>query len=148
MALSPLLDFLKAATGFIRPDEAILNNASECQVLAARYHRRIVVIAGFCGLIAGIGGIIGAVMASPNEKDVKLMLMAPLMCGIIGILEGVAIACLFAPQEFLDGPVGQKWMTLIGTKSVLGARITCVVLSLAIPGVPAILALAASLAKG
>jgi hypothetical protein len=40
------------------------------------------------------------------------------------------MACLFAPREFLTGPVGQKWMKLIGTKSVLVARIVCLIFGL------------------
>ena len=147
MALSPLLDFLKAATGFIRPDATAVDEAGESSVVAARYHRRIVVIAGVCGLIAAIAGVTGALMAPPNEKEMKMFLMAPLLSGIAGILEGVAVTCLLAPQAFLVGPVGQKWMSLIGTKSVLGARITCAVLALAIPGIPATLALIASLGR-
>ena len=51
MALSPLLDFLKAATGFIRPEASVADEVGESAVVAARYHRRIVVVAGVCGLI-------------------------------------------------------------------------------------------------
>ena len=86
-------------------------------------------------------------MSPPNPRETKIILMAPFLAGIIGILEGVAVTCLFAPRAFLVGPVGQKWMSLIGTKSVLGARITCAVLILAVPGVPATLALIASFGR-
>ena len=149
MALSQLVDFLKAAKGYIRPDAAAVDEAGASKDVAARFHRRIVVIAGSFGLIAALGGVVGAFLEPPDGKaSVKMIRAAPLVFGVMGILEGVAVACLFAPREFLTGPVGQKWMSLIGTKSVFGAPITCAVLALAIPGVPATLTLLASFGKG
>jgi hypothetical protein len=37
MALSPLLDFLKAATGYVRPDAGALDEAGESAGVAARF---------------------------------------------------------------------------------------------------------------
>src|SRR6476646_1439541 len=107
MALSQLLDFLKAATGFVRPDATAVDAAGESGVVATRYHRRIVLIAGTCGAIAAIGGAVAAVIQPPGAKDyLKMILLFPLVFGVIGILEGVAVACLVAPRDFLSGPVG------------------------------------------
>jgi hypothetical protein len=148
MALSQLSKFLTEATGFIRPDAVAVDEAGDSAHGATRYHRRIVVIAGCCGAIAAIGGAVAALLQPPDAKDfLKVLLMMPPMFAVIGILEGVAVACLFAPREFLSGPVGQKWMSLIGTKSVIGARITCALLVLAVPGVPAFLALISSFGR-
>ena len=63
------------------------------------------------------------------------------MFGAVGLVFGVAVACLFAPSSFLTSSVGQKWMKLIGTKSVLAARIVCLILALLIAGVPTVLGL-------
>jgi hypothetical protein len=50
----------------------------------------------------------------------------------------MALACLFAPHDFLTGPVGKRWMKLIGTKSVPVARLACGLFGLVV-GAPLIL---------
>ena len=64
----------------------------------------------------------------------------PLMFAVEGMVFGVSVACLFAPREFLTGPVGQKWMRLIGTESIVAARIVCLLITLLFSGFIALVA--------
>ena len=146
MALSQILDFLKAATGYIKPDAADLDEAGGAESPEARYHTRVIVAAAVCGVIMSIAGTVGAVLAKGRKEDLKMLLVAPLLSGVAGILAGVAGACLVAPHEFLTGPVGRKWMALIGTKNVLIARIVCGILVTIVLG--AIIAVATKAALG
>lgn len=63
------------------------------------------------------------------DKVIRL-LFSPIMFGVGGYMAGVAVVCLFAPREFLTGPVGKPWMKTIGTKSVTVMRIMCVLIGL------------------
>lgn len=65
-----------------------------------------------------------------SGQDARGLLLAPFLFCAGGLLYGVAMACLFAPRDFLAGPLGEKWMKLIGTKSIFGARIVCLFLGL------------------
>jgi hypothetical protein len=146
MALSQLLDFLKAATGYVKPEAADLEEAGGVESPAARYHTRVVIAAGVSGVIVAIAGTGAAMMEKGSKNDVKMLLLGPLVFGVAGILLGTAGACLMAPREFLTGPVGRKWMALIGTRSVLVARIVCAVTVLIFLG--AIIALTVKSALG
>jgi hypothetical protein len=42
------------------------------------------------------------------------------------LFAGVALGCLTAPAEFFRSRAGAQWMALMGTRSVLVSRITCV----------------------
>jgi hypothetical protein len=146
MALSQILDFLKAATGYIKPDAADLDEVGGIESQASRYHTRVIIAAAVCGVIVSIAGTVGALMEKGSEKDLKILLTAPLLFGVAGILLGVAGTCLVAPNEFLAGPIGRKWMALIGTKNVFIARIVCGILVMIFLG--AIIALAMKAAFG
>lgn len=130
MALHQIFDFLKEAVRYIRPDDEALAEAGEQAGAAARYHKRIVIAAAVCGLVAAVGGTIALTLEPPRGRDTILIFAGPAIFGSMGILIGVAGAALFAPREFLTGPLGRKWMALIGTRSVLVARIVCGVLLL------------------
>jgi hypothetical protein len=147
MAVSQFLDFLKSATGYVKPEAADLEEAGGIESPAARYHTRVVIAAAVCGVIVSIAGTVGAVMEKGSKNDLKMLLLAPLIFGIAGILLGVAGTCLMAPNEFLTGPVGRKWMALIGTKSVLVARIACGILVVIVLGATIALAVKAALGK-
>lgn len=129
MALTPIFDFLKEAVGFIKPDSVALDDAGEDGHVAIRYHKRIVIIAGICGVITAIGGTVECAIETKTGREMKLLLFSPFIFGTIGTLFGVAAACLFAPRAFLEGPVGSKWMGLIGTRSIVVARVVCAILA-------------------
>ena len=99
----------------------------------SRYHRRIVFVGGcFAALGVILGLITSVVMASDvkSGKDMKGVILAPVMYGAGGFVFGMAIMCLVAPRAFLTGPVGRPWMKLIGTERVLVARIVCLLFGL------------------
>jgi hypothetical protein len=101
----------------------------------ARYHKRIVFVGGcFAALGAVLGLITSVLMASEvkSGRDIRGVILAPLLYGAGGFVFGMAIMCLFAPRAFLTGPVGAPWMKLIGTRNVLVARITCLLLGLVV----------------
>ena len=84
--------------------------------------------AGLAGALGAAGGLAFAVAAGEGPNG----LMAPPLFGAAGLLVGSAAACLFAPRAFLTGPLGEKWMRLIGTRSVAVARGVCLALALAV----------------
>lgn len=146
MSLHQIFKFLGAAAGFIDPeidpDKDIFDLADESRQIATRYHYRIVIVATSFGLLAAT--FAGAcIWSQPNlgREGLKVILLGPVVLGIAGILEGIALMCAFAPHEFLTGSLGQKWMDLIGTKNVTVARIVCGTLA----SLPVILGIAAGL---
>ncbi len=72
--------------------------------------------------------------------------VAPVLFGVGGAFFGIAIACLFAPRDFLAGLVGRKWMKLIGTENILVARIVCALLG--VVGLLPLVAMIHDLMKG
>jgi hypothetical protein len=98
----------------------------------ARYHYLIVIVGCFFGALGAILGIVAAmgVVANPNPRPTRGVLVAPVMFGVGGFAFGMAIACLFAPTAFLTGPVGRPWLNMIGTQSPTLARIACAVFGL------------------
>src|SRR5580692_9590170 len=107
MAIGPILDFIAAAVGFLHPDPDAAEQTKDASVL--NYHRKVVVTAAVCGGITAAAGIVAVSLADSKEKDIKMLLLLPILFLVIGIVMGVALACLVAPREFLTGPVGEKW---------------------------------------
>ena len=101
----------------------------------ANYHRRIVAVSSALAVIGGIVGIaisllmIGQVQ---NGREVRGLFVVPGMFAVGGFMFGMALMCLFAPREFLNGPAGRKWMALIGTQNITAARIVCFLFGLVI----------------
>jgi hypothetical protein len=101
----------------------------------ARYHKRIVAVASCFAVLGVILGLLTAVMMVSNAKSgegTRGVLLAPVIYGVGGFVFGMTIMCLFAPRAFLTGPVGEPWMKLIGTRSVLVARIACLLFGLVV----------------
>lgn len=67
-----------------------------------------------------------------NYKEVHGAIVLPFFTGIAGFIFGMCVMCMFAPTEFLTGPIGERWMRKIGTMSVVGARTVCLVFALLI----------------
>jgi hypothetical protein len=131
MSLFSLFRFYKEASKYIPPDPAAVEEAGEDQERHLNYHQRIVVIACLSGALGFAGGLAYSIAGAGNPQA-KGVLAAPFMLGAVGLLFGACVACLFAPRAFLTGPVGRKWMKLIGTESVAGARFVCALFALVI----------------
>ena len=148
MAIRQLFVFLDHAVGYIQPDpEAVEQTTNISELL---YHRKVVLAAAILGALAAVAGAIIAALEIGGGKDkgIKPLILFPIVFGIVGIIVGSAVACLVAPQAFLTGPVGQKWMKLIGTNSVMTARVICAAVIIAIVGfAPGMMMYAAFLKK-
>lgn len=96
------------------------------------YHKRIMLVAA---IFAAVGAALAAVLLlvvllrKPESMSLRALL-APVAFGFGGYMFGMSVMCLFAPTAFLTGPVGRQWMRMIGTKSVVVARIACAVFGL------------------
>ncbi len=130
-----LFEFFNAAGQFSKPDPSAIEQAGETGQHHANYHKKIVLISCVCGAVGVLGGLALSYFTAADAqtgRDFRVVIMGPILFGAAGLLLGVALACLFAPREFLTGPLGQKWMTLIGTSNVFVARIVCLILGLMI----------------
>jgi len=128
-----LFEFFRKAPEFIEPDAQALEQAGDDRPKHAAYHKRIVKLAIIFGIVGAVGGAVAAVFAAVGprvERNHRAIILAPVLFGIGGAFFGTAIACLIAPSDFLTGPVGQKWMKLIGTRNVLVARLVCALVAL------------------
>jgi ABC-type Fe3+ transport system permease subunit len=134
MSIFGLLGFYSKARTYVSPDGDALEEAGENAPKHASFHRVIVAVSCVCGVIGGCLGValvIGYVLLLQSEPGRRFdfrILLVPLALAAFGHFLGVAMACAFAPQTFLTGPLGRKWMKLIGTKSPLLARIVCFLL--------------------
>ena len=100
----------------------------------AKYQRRIVrltICAGVLGVVLGLAlSLVQCVQGTP--RCLEGLIRIPPLCGVIGVFFALAVACLVVPGDFLKGPLGQSWMRIIGVKTVLGARIVCLLFVLVI----------------
>lgn len=101
----------------------------------SRYHRRIVSVGGCFAALGVVLGLFASVVGAGDVqslKEVKGVILAPVMLGAGGFVFGMALMCLVAPRAFLTGPAGRPWMKMIGTESVAVARTACLLFGLAI----------------
>ncbi|QDU95942.1 hypothetical protein Pla8534_37610 [Lignipirellula cremea] len=63
-------------------------------------------------------------------SDAKALFLSPFTFGAAGWFLGFSFAFLCAPTSYLQSPSGQKWMELVGTNSISGARVVCAVLTM------------------
>jgi hypothetical protein len=136
--------FFREAGAYAKPEKAALQAAGAQASRHAAYHRKIVSVSCAFGVTGFVLGVVGCVAGltiwkmRPREEAGFLltskwavgMLSLPVGLAMLGVLLGAAAACLFAPRSFLLGPVGQKWMGLVGTRSVAAARLVCCALLL------------------
>lgn len=136
-----LWKFFSHAMRYVSPDEASLQAAGSEGFKHAALHRRIVRIAitcACCGASFGIAclvltaraGHLRPAAANQIEQSGAVLLFSPFMFAAAGLIFGTALGCLFAPNNFLRGPVGQRWMQLIGTQSMFATRLVCLLFSL------------------
>ncbi|HIJ73635.1 MAG TPA: hypothetical protein HPP83_05980 [Candidatus Hydrogenedentes bacterium] len=131
--LFQLLGFFKEAGEYASPDEDALAQAGADAPRQASYHKRIVAVSvlfGLMGAALGVYLIVVAVGEQKAQEGAGKVLLAPLAFAAGGLFFGVSLMCLLAPRSFLTGPVGQKWMKLIGTQSTAVARVACFLFTL------------------
>lgn len=146
MAIHPLLDFFAAAVGYIHPDPEAAEQTTDTSLL--RYHQKVVLTAIVFGAFSAIASVVLMIILQETANEIGTIVLMPIVFGVAGCIFGTAWACLWAPREFLAGPVGQKWMKLIGTDSVTVARAVCAMVVVAIAGlVPGMMALGAFMQK-
>jgi hypothetical protein len=136
MAVGQFFEFLRSATTYVHPDTDALEQAGGAAPRYLTYHRRIVAVGILGGVIGVIAGIVGAVFVAQEPragKEPHMVLLFPVITCVAGLLIAASLACLFAPREFLTGPLGQKWMRLIGTERVFVARVVCFILGVLLP---------------
>jgi len=137
-----LLGFFKEASKYTSPDEDAVGRAGSEAPRHVSFHKRIVtvsIILGLMGAALGVGMIFIAVGENAAQDNGAEILLAPLAFAAAGLVFGVAVTCLFAPRSFLTGPVGQKWMKLIGTESTAAARSVCLLFTMLLLGFIALL---------
>jgi hypothetical protein len=145
MALFRLIRFFTAAREHARLDRDVLRQAGDVAPRHETYHRRIVWVSGVTGVIVAVAGTAVVFMEAGDDREGAIAYLAPLLFGAAGIILGAAAACLFAPREFLLGPIGRRWMAFIGAKSTASARFVCAVVALLLAGIALFLALAPTL---
>jgi hypothetical protein len=101
------------------------------------YHR-IIIGAGVAGAI--LAGVIAAAAVvsdwppatnRPLGKTIRGLLFMP----VLGGSALAAVACALAPRSFLEGPVGRRWLSWVGTSNVIGARVVCTLIAVIVIGV-------------
>jgi len=135
--LFQLLGFFEEARKYASPDEDAVARAGPETPRHVSFHRRIVAVAILLGLVGAAFGVWLIVVAAGENtaaKDATKILLAPLVFAAAGLVFGVSVTCLFAPRSFLTGPVGQKWMQLIGTQSTAVARVVCLLFTMLLLG--------------
>lgn len=125
-----MIHFFDKAGEYAAPDSDKVAAAGEDAPRYVSYHKRIVVVSAIFGLLGAAAGLVFLYFAATGkapakESDSGKIILAPVMFGAMGLIFGVSLMGLFAPTAFLNGPVGEKWMQLIGTKSTLFAKFLC-----------------------
>ncbi len=75
-----------------------------------------IVLAVACAVLGFAGGFCGLLLLF---LGLPAALALPPAC----YLSGAAATLLFAPSDFLRGPIGRKWVRVAGVKSPLAARL-------------------------
>lgn len=85
-----------------------------------------------CGAVLGVALGVGLLVGGEAVGAIQALVAFPFALATGGFTLGMALTCLFAPREFLTGPVGKPWMDRIGTKSVTAARVACALFGLVV----------------
>lgn len=100
-----------------------------------RWHQYVVRLGKLFGACAGL-----PLMAVAAWLYLDFLLTAPNLVGalvgpvlVAGIypgfrLFGCGAGLLVAPGRFLRGPIGRRWLTIVGVRSPLAARLVCLLL--------------------
>jgi hypothetical protein len=78
--------------------------------------------------------------------DLGLLVFAPLVMLVLGIISGAGWVCTFLPRSFFETPAGALWLRTVGTTNVASARfISCF---MGLLGIGACVGLIACIATG
>jgi hypothetical protein len=115
--LKQLFDFFSSIENYVEPD---------AEGIGSRFHRFIIILSGLCGVVLAVVFTFVIFALRPEGQPFPpKYLLAPAIFFMFGVISGVSVSCTFAPSSFLNGPAGRKWMKLIGTESVVVARLVC-----------------------
>lgn len=142
--LGNLLRFLMHSGSYAKTDEDAVEEAGDGGARHARYYKCIVFVALlFTVLGGGTGIVLSVMMLQEGARGVGgrplPLLGPPLLLAVTGLGLGVALSTLFAPTEFLEGPVGAKVKKFVGVQSVAGVRVVCALFLALILGIAAFL---------
>jgi len=140
-AIVMLYDFSREARGFA--ENASRAAQHEDPIVAAnlrRYCRRILGVVIAAMLTGYVVVPIAAVLVAVSFFNVKppdalarfcvgLLLFIPV--SLLHLFVGVAAGCLMVPAEFMKSQAGTIWLDLIGTTSLGGAKLVCILVVLA-----------------
>jgi len=110
-----------------------------------RIHWRIIILGFVIGILGAALLPVVELTRGPNRPQEEWYGTAKLAVffGFASYFAGIATGCLIAPASFYAAPVGQRWLKLVGTKSVARARLVCLVLILLVVGMATFVGLAA-----
>jgi hypothetical protein len=129
-----LLDIVNEVTHCVSVDKECLTKAGPDGPRHLTYHRIIVVICAFFGLIGfllGVAFVVAMVNHKSSDKNFGKNLIAPLAFLVAGLIFGISLCCSLAPSSFLKGPIGGKWVQFIRADTLLTARITSLLITMA-----------------
>ena len=87
------------------------------------------VILAIVGLFSKPGGP-GVILVIALEYGAYVLALVP-----VAYLVGIGVALVFAPNRFLRGPIGRKWLGIVGVKGPLAGRIVCLLLLAILVGI-------------
>jgi hypothetical protein len=134
-----LFEFYRQLRGLARPDHGDVERAGEAGARHAAYHKRVFLVGGAVGVLGLALGLLLVILWVAREGwSIQVVRGLPLVLtfGAYGFLLGMAVMCLVAPEDFLTGPVGRKWLEVVGARRILAVRIVCLISILAISAVP------------
>ena len=62
-----------------------------------------------------------------SAKGLRGVIGAPILLAALGSALGIATLCLVAPASYLKSRQGRRWMNVVGTETVIGGRIVCLI---------------------
>ena len=136
-----LVRFFLAAPTYAKVSPADLDDARIDADRHRGYQKRIVAVGAAFGILSLVpSGVLVWRMVEEGgfsmDLDIlKKVALLTLASAVFSTSVGVAVGCLFAPREFLEGPLGRRWMAFIGPESVAAARVVCLLVVLGLAGV-------------
>jgi hypothetical protein len=136
-----LIRFSREAKRFLGESEELLeqHDPDEAAALRGTYRRILlcaVVFPVICGLVVPI--VVPCIVFLRGEFAAGALVMAlflgilfSLVASFFYLFAGVAVGCMLAPDEFMESPIGEQWLALIGTKNHTAARVVCFIMAVA-----------------
>jgi hypothetical protein len=141
MRLGQLLQLLSSTADLAKLDP----NSADAHPDAARhigFHRKLVRVGIAGGVLGGVMGVAGSVLfymyppgGKLSDRDTSGLIYAPIMLILAGFVGGACWAGVFAPRDFIIGPIGQRWMKALGVKNPSIARGVALFVALLVTGI-------------